>query len=967
MRSPTLLVAAFVVTGMGILTALGAAAPESVLARPLPQLPAPHLGAGAGVLLVGVALLARALGRRRLLLLAAGLAALLGLVSLVRVSWFPAPAGTQAATSAAALLQLPTVAAIGVLLAGLGLLAPALMPRHRLAAVVTGSTGSTVALLATALLVGRLSGFLGTTATSAYTNVGASLYVLLALIVMGASLIRMAAGLDQPPAPSGSSWFPVATGIATAVTVVFIWRALVDNESDRLAQEMELASRLTAANVRNEVERLSNGLERVGRRYTEGSALRDSLLTAYMSGLVRDSVQALDAVGWQAALGADGRPTVEVLPPDSPDASTLRDLVRQENALFAPAVRFHALPDESARFALAVPLCGEAPCSRSLATLVDARALFRGLLADSLSAVHVSIRLDGTLVVQSSGTIGRADGAYTRDIDFPPGQQRWSVSVVPTSATIARAHSNLPNAVLVLGLTLALVLPLTLRLAETSWSVAADGERARLNAALESATDSLWVWSVPANTLERSAVLWKRLGYPAPAGAVPMAQWMSLVHPKDAPDVLQAMTRHATGASELIELEYRVQGADGRWHWLVERGRVVERSPEGGALHALGITADVTERKNADAALEASERKYRAVFDSASQMQALLDKEGRVVEMNPAGLVSNGVGRSGVAGAYGWELPAFRGSVAVREALLAGHQRGLARQSTSVVVRAENTDMGAITWDLSLTPIADADGTVVQLLLDARDITARKNAERALVELNNLATMGRLTARVAHEINNPLAGIQNSFSLIKGAVAKDHPHFRFVGAIDREIARIATVTRQLYETYRHEPESGSAASVDTVVSDAVAFIEQVNRQSRVRVDTDLRSAPPTVPFPDALLRRVIYNLVQNAVDASPPEGTIYLRAFEERGIFHLTVRDEGSGIPDEVRGRIFDPFMSTKGAEHRHGGMGLGLALVHGSVTAFGGRVSVHNAPGGGSQFEVSLPLQHPPEGSEST
>ncbi|MEP7346486.1 MAG: ATP-binding protein, partial [Gemmatimonadaceae bacterium] len=306
-----------------------------------------------------------------------------------------------------------------------------------------------------------------------------------------------------------------------------------------------------------------------------------------------------------------------------------------------------------------------------------------------------------------------------------------------------------------------------------------------------------------------------------------------------------------------------------------------------------------------------------------------------------------------------WEFPAFHGSQAMRTALTEACESGYAGKGTAFVVQLELEEVDSHSWDMSVTPIANSDGTVTQLLVNARDITDRKRAEQALRELGNLATMGRLTALVAHEINNPLAGIHSAFSLIKSAVPDTHPHFKYVGAIEREIARIAQVTQQLYETYRHEPEASRGASVDTVVSDAVAFIEQVNRRSSVRVIVDLTTAPQVVPFPDALIRRVVYNLVQNAVDASPENGKVYLTGSNTDNVFSLTVRDEGTGIPAEVRGRIFDPFISTKGPGMRTGGMGLGLALVHGSVTAFGGTVSVQDAPGGGSVFVVRLPLTH--------
>jgi signal transduction histidine kinase len=218
--------------------------------------------------------------------------------------------------------------------------------------------------------------------------------------------------------------------------------------------------------------------------------------------------------------------------------------------------------------------------------------------------------------------------------------------------------------------------------------------------------------------------------------------------------------------------------------------------------------------------------------------------------------------------------------------------------------------------------------------------------------------MGRVAARVAHEINNPLAGIQNSFLLIKDAVPPTHPHFKYVGAIEREVGRIALVTRQLYEIYRPEHEGGGDASMQTVVGDAVAFLEQVNRAARLTIVTDLDGVPGVIPLPAAMLRQVVYNLVQNAADASPPGGTIRLRARVEDRMLTVSVSDQGPGVPPDLRERIFEPFFSTKGKRTHASGMGLGLALVRRTVAAARGEIRVEDAEGGGACFAVTLPFQ---------
>ena len=249
------------------------------------------------------------------------------------------------------------------------------------------------------------------------------------------------------------------------------------------------------------------------------------------------------------------------------------------------------------------------------------------------------------------------------------------------------------------------------------------------------------------------------------------------------------------------------------------------------------------------------------------------------------------------------------------------------------------------------------DGTPLHLLGMFADVTDRRHAEESMRQAETMSTMGRLAARIAHEINNPLAGIQSSFLLIKDAVPESHPYFKYVGAIEREMHRISQVTRQLYETYRPETESTTHAPVQTVVGDAVAFLEQVNRNTGVSVSVELGGIAAVVRLSDSMLRQCVYNLVQNGIEASPPGSRVIVHGSIDDDDFVLRVTDQGPGVPEELRERIFEPFVSTKPSKLSTGGMGMGLSLVRRAVDASGGSIQVADAEGGGAEFIVRIPL----------
>lgn len=389
----------------------------------------------------------------------------------------------------------------------------------------------------------------------------------------------------------------------------------------------------------------------------------------------------------------------------------------------------------------------------------------------------------------------------------------------------------------------------------------------------------------------------------------------------------------------------------------------IPRSPLPDVVLALGLTVSFLlaltlwlQRRNWLQAHEEG-RRFRALFDTAFQVQLLLDASGTVLEANRAAGELAESDPEQLNGIAFWRAPWWADDQVTGDRVRERFEKALAGETQRFEVEVGRTRTRALTVDFSLKPVIDASQRIAQVIAEGRDLTIRKRAEESMREMSALTTMGRLAARVAHEINNPLAGIQNSFLLIRGAIPTDHPHYRFVGAIEREISRIAAVTRQLYETYRPDQSTVAESSVILAVSDAVSFLEQVNRGRQIRIVAKMAQAPSMVPVPDALLRQTLYNLVQNAMDVSPPDGTVTVSAVQEGDECVLRVADEGPGIPMAIRERIFDPFFSTKDRTMKTGGMGIGLALVRQSVLAVGGRIDVRDRPTGGTEFEVRLPM----------
>ncbi|HSR92045.1 MAG TPA: ATP-binding protein [Gemmatimonadales bacterium] len=787
---------------------------------------------------------------------------------------------------------------------------------------------------------------------------GSSVQTLIGSLIGGSCLVFIAWSAD-PAAARTAYWLPVSVGAGCLVTAIFLWRALIIYEDDRVRGQATIAARTARREIYGQVQTGTRLLGRIARFSSPPRPQSFNWLNS-MVAITRD-IDGLLAIAW-----TDSTSKVTYIAPPTSDADTLRSQLQRglEAALggvppssWHSATMYFGIGAEGQTFAAAVPVCAPAGCSGYVLGVFDAAGLLEPVLDNPGEGYAFTILTSrGASLLTSREPPAGARNLMDRS-SFKLGDLNWQLQVGATRETLQRLRSKLPDLLLLAGLLVTALLPLTVRLAQMTWSRARLVERVRLNLALETATDGIWEWDVPSGAAIRSATLWRHLGYGPIEFPAKIDSWMSLIYPDDRAAVQAAMAAHLAGKTESFEAEYRIRDHLGGWHWVIDRGRVVERAPSGVPLRVLGISADVTERKRTDEALEASERRFRACFDSAYQLQKLLDLEGRVLEANRTALDFSRTTIEQLRGVPLWDTEIWVNSPASREALRAAFVEACKGKTVRQEMELDAGEGYHAIIDFSLTPIMDTEGRVVQLLAEGRDVTASRQAEDQLREVESLSTMGRLAARVAHEINNPLAGIQNSFLLIKDAVPENHPHHSYVGAIEREISRIAGVTRQLYETYRPDTDGARETSIPNVVGDAVALLGQVNRDSKVTIKVDLQRAPQVVQLPDALLRQALYNLVQNAVEASPKGGTVWVTAAGEDGMFELRVKDNGPGIPQEIRERIFEPFFTTKPSSTRTGGMGLGLSLVRRSVHALGGQVEIIDVPEGGTEFVVRLPL----------
>jgi signal transduction histidine kinase len=235
-----------------------------------------------------------------------------------------------------------------------------------------------------------------------------------------------------------------------------------------------------------------------------------------------------------------------------------------------------------------------------------------------------------------------------------------------------------------------------------------------------------------------------------------------------------------------------------------------------------------------------------------------------------------------------------------------------------------------------------------------------RDTQQQLIQSERLAVVGKVAARVAHEVNNPLAIIKTAVRIIKNQTGHASPATGNLQMIEEEISRIARIIQELLE-FSRPPPAQESVQVNSIIQGLERVLAQNLQEKQITPRIILDPGLPLVRISSDQLKQVILNMVRNAEDAMPRGGELVIRTAREGNFVELSIADTGCGIPEEYRERIFDPFFTTKQPGR---GMGLGLAVSYGIIKAANGHIEVASEVGKGSSFRVRLPpLQECMEG----
>ncbi len=507
----------------------------------------------------------------------------------------------------------------------------------------------------------------------------------------------------------------------------------------------------------------------------------------------------------------------------------------------------------------------------------------------------------------------------------------------------------------------------------------------QLEQVLWSSGDGWWDWNVATGEAYFDQRWLGMLGYTQDEVAADFGGWKALLHPDDVETVQQQLNSHLRGETKDYEVRFRMRCKSGEWKWILARGKVVERDDSGRPLRMTGTHSDITASVEAEHELERVRLYLDSVVNSMPSLLVGLDNSGRVTHWNHQAEVWSGAIEEIVLDTpLGGQIPALQPYMGKIEQALSDNEEMIIRK-----VSAE-LPSGKRVWNVMLYPLTGEGATGAVLRVD--DITEQVRMETLMVQTEKMMSVGGLAAGMAHEINNPLGGMMQGLQNIRRRLSpemkknvevareldvdlenvqkylQERDILTFMDKIAEAGERAGKIVANMLQFSRKSDPSFSTVNINELIESTLG-LAAVDYDLKKRYDfrkiTVVRQYDNSLPMAPCIpseIQQVLLNLFRNAAQALYQERekisqpSITVSTLTKGTMVCIEVTDNGPGIEEEIKGRVFEPFFTTRPVGE---GTGLGLSVSYFIVTQeHGGEMSVTSKPGEGTTFTVCLPRQ---------
>jgi len=454
----------------------------------------------------------------------------------------------------------------------------------------------------------------------------------------------------------------------------------------------------------------------------------------------------------------------------------------------------------------------------------------------------------------------------------------------------------------------------------------------RLRLVLDASHDGFWDRNIETGYLYCSPRCFEMLGYPPEKIELHFHCWHKLIHPDDMPVVMKVLDEHLQGLTTRYESEYRLLTGSGEWKWVLDRGQVVVRNEQGRPLRMAGTLLDITERKQAEEALETERLRLFSLLERLPASVCLIKPDYSIVFANEN--IREQFGELKGSTCY----KVFHGLDAPCEDCIIPELL-----ATNTPKERERTVINGDIRHNHYSPFYDIDGSLLVMVLGF-DITEQKRLGKEIARLDRLNLVGEMAAGIGHEIRNPLTTVRGFLQMLgeKDDCTKYKDYFNLM---IEELDRANSIITEYLSLAKNKPVELKRQNLNRIVSAILPLITADAMVTDKQIEMEMSDIPRLL-LDEKEIRQLILNLVRNGLEVMSPGGELQIKTFAEGDEVVLSVKDHGRGIEPDVLEKIGTPFFTTK-----DNGTGLGLAVCYSIASRHNAMIKVETGSSGTTFF----------------
>jgi PAS domain S-box-containing protein len=491
---------------------------------------------------------------------------------------------------------------------------------------------------------------------------------------------------------------------------------------------------------------------------------------------------------------------------------------------------------------------------------------------------------------------------------------------------------------------------------EKEHALAISNERFAL--AARGSNEGLFDWNKTTGEVFFSEQFKKILGVSLEHSSKGLKDWVRLILPADRRVVFAALRKFRDNPhAATINFDYRITRASEGWRWVHTKTVATRALNTGRITRFVGSIGDITARKRGEAALKASETRFRSITE-AHPVPVLIARlsDNQVLYASPGAEVLLGLPQGTLTS---HQLSRFLTKANERNEILAAMSAGQEVNLKEIAItRGDGNGLPAALSARRINYQNEA-----AMVIGLYDLTERKRAETqiakqqdALQQSEKMAALGGLLAGVAHELNNPLSVVVGQATLLSEGSSEPKVKAR-ADKIFKAADRCSRIVKSFLAIARRKPPERKALDLNAIINASLELLNYQMKNENVELALDLAPDLPSINGDGDQLTQVFTNLALNAAQAMQGwQGKRHLAIHSKRQddqTVLISFVDTGPGIPADIKTRVFEPFFTTKGPS---GGTGVGLSLCLNIIETHGGHLQLEDTPGGGATFLITLP-----------